>query len=103
MSEITNSFTFHFTEIEPTPLLKDFETFTRYLEQNAFALGKTTGYIPYKHLAPLNEGMTHPNMESNLRAPQDHYPQLHLYCHLALAGTLFRRVPRKNQTFLESG
>jgi hypothetical protein len=33
-------------------------------------LGKTTGYIPYKHLAALNEAMTYPNTENNPQTPQ---------------------------------
>jgi hypothetical protein len=102
MPDIAISSTFHFSETEPTPLLTDFEAFTWYLEQNSFALGKTTGYIPYKHLATLNQAMTHPNTENSPQTPQHHYPQLHLFYHLALAGKLFHRIHRKNQTFLEA-
>jgi hypothetical protein len=102
MPEMTNSPQFHFTDTEPAPLLKDFETFTRYLEQNAFALGKATEHIPYKPLAALNEAMTQPNTENTPRTPQHFYPQLHLYYHLALAGKLFRRVYRKDKAFLEA-
>jgi len=90
--------TFHFTKTAPTPLLKDFETFTRYLEQNAFALGKATEHIPYKHLAALNEEMTLPNLENTPRTSQEFYPQLHLYYHLALAGKLFRKVYHKTNS-----
>ncbi|MCI0694277.1 plasmid pRiA4b ORF-3 family protein [candidate division KSB1 bacterium] len=102
MPQVTNSLQFHFTETAPTPLLKDFETFARYLEQNAFALGKATEHIPYKPLAALNAAMTHPNTEGTSHTPQHFYPQLHLYYHLALAGKLFRRVYRKDKAFLEA-
>lgn len=93
---------FRFTETKPTPLLKDFETFTRYLEQNSFALGKAREFIPYKHLAALNEAMTSPNRENTPRTPQEYYPQLHLFYHLSLAGKLFRKVHPKNQACLEA-
>jgi len=93
---------FHFTETAPTPLLKDFETFTRYLEQNAFALGKATDYIPYKPLAALNAAMTNPNTEGTSHTPQHFYPQLHLFYYLTLAGMLFRKAYRKNQIYLEA-
>jgi hypothetical protein len=101
MYQDSTSVKFRFTATKPTPLLKDFETFTRYLEQNVFALGKATDYIPYKPLAALNEVMMHPNTENTSRTPQVYYPQLHLYYHLALAGKLFCKVYHKNQTFLE--
>jgi hypothetical protein len=99
---VTNSPQFHFTETAPTPLLKDFETFTRYLETNDFVLGKAKGFIPYKHLAALNEMMSHPNRENTPRTAQEFYPQLHLYYHLALAGKLFGKAYHKNQFALKA-
>jgi hypothetical protein len=102
MPAMTNSPQFHFTETAPTPLLKDFETFTRYLEANTFVLGKAKGFIPYKHLATLNEEMTHPNLENTPRTSQEFYPQLHISYHLVLAGKLFRKIYHKNQFALET-
>ncbi|NUO81102.1 plasmid pRiA4b ORF-3 family protein [candidate division KSB1 bacterium] len=92
---------FSFSATEPTPLLKDFETFCHYVEHNAFTLGKASGFIPYKPLAELNEMMTHPQMGNTPRTPQEYYPLLHLFYHLALAGKLFQKAPHKNQTRLQ--
>ncbi len=88
---------FQFSDTEPTPLLKDFETFCQYVEQNPFALGKATGLIPYKPLAELNAMMTHPNTENTPHTAQEYYPLLHLFYHLVLAGKLFHKTPFKSQ------
>ena len=102
MPQISSTKKFQFTETAPTPLLEDFDAFTQYLEANIFALGKAKEFIPYKHLAALNEEMTPPNLENTPRTSQEFYPQLHLYYHLALAGKLFRKSYNKNQFTLEA-
>ncbi|MEK7727630.1 MAG: plasmid pRiA4b ORF-3 family protein [candidate division KSB1 bacterium] len=86
---------FHFSETEPTPLLKDFETFCQYLEQKSFALGKATGLIPHKPLNELNALLTQPSTEHTSHTPQHYHPLLHLFYHLALAGKLFVKTPDK--------
>ncbi len=99
MSSTSSQTIFRFSETEPTPLLKDFETFCRYLEQNTFAMGKATGRLPYKPLFQLNAMMTRPQLETTTHSAQEYYPLLHLFYHLALAGKLFRVVAhKKSQT-----
>ena len=61
---------FRFTENEPTPIVKDFNTFVNYIEETSFALGGKSGHIPYKHLVALNESMSSPNTGNTPRTPQ---------------------------------
>lgn len=92
---------FCFTETQPTPLVKDFDSFLQYIQQNLFPLSKGLGQIPFKHLVALNQMMTHPNTENTPRTPQKCYPQLDLYYHLALAGNLLKKTPQKSSTVLQ--
>jgi hypothetical protein len=93
--------TFHFTENEPTSIVKDFNTFVNYIEETPFAMGGKSGHIPYKHLAALNESMSSPNTGNTPRTPQRFYPRLHLFFNLALAGNLFQRTPSGSSIALE--
>lgn len=92
---------FRFTENEPTPIVKDFNTFVNYIEDIPFAIGKKAGHIPYRHLVELNEIMSSPNIENTPRTSQRFYPRLHLFYNLALAGTLFQRIPIGSSIVLE--
>jgi hypothetical protein len=92
---------FRFTEDEPTPILRDFNTFVSYLEDTSFALGKKAGNIPYKHLVALNELMSTPNRENTPRTRQQYYPRLHLFYNLSLAGGLFQRSQSGSTFVLE--
>ena len=65
---------FHFTENEPTPIVRDFKTFVNYIEDTPFAIGKKAGYIAYRHLVALNESMVNPNTENTPRTPQRFHP-----------------------------
>ena len=92
---------FRFTENEPTPIVRDFNTFVNYIEDTPFAIGKRAGHIPYKHLVELNETMSSPNTENTPRTPQRFYPRLLLFHNLALAGSLFQRIPSGSSIVLE--
>jgi hypothetical protein len=92
---------FHFTENEPTPIVKDFNTFVNYIEETPFTMGVKSGHIPYKHLAALNESMSSPNTGNTPRTPQRFYPRLHLFFDLALAGNLFQRAASGSSVALE--
>jgi len=74
---------FRFTENEPTPIVRDFNTFVNYIEDTPFAIVKKSGHIPYKHLVALNESMVNPNIENTPRPPQRFYPRLHLFYNFA--------------------
>jgi hypothetical protein len=100
---MTSPKVFHFSDTEPTPLLKDFEAFCQYLEQKDFALGKATGLIPHKPLNELNALLTQPSAEHTSHTPQHYHPLLHLFYHLALAGKLFSKAPyKKSQVRLQA-
>lgn len=80
------------TETEPTPLLKDFATFTRYLVDHRVLLTQTKEFISSKDLYELNSLMTDPTPDTTPRTNQTLYPLLHLFYHLVLAGRLFQKV-----------
>ena len=96
-----SKFRFRFTENEPTPIVRDFNTFVNYIEDTPFAIGTKAGNIPYRQLVELNEIMSSPNTDNTPRTSQRFYPRLHLFYNLALAGNLFHRVPGGSSIVLE--
>lgn len=91
---------FNITETEPTPLIRDFATFTRYLTTHTVVLTRANEFMPGKDLYELNKEMTHPLPDTTPRTDQTLYPLLHLFYHLALAGKLFQKVPEKGSRFV---
>ena len=91
---------FRFTQDEPTPIVRDFNTFVNYIAGSSFALGKG-GNMPFKHLVALNEMMSTPNRENTPRTPQQYYPRLHLFYHLSLAGSLLQKAQSGSSVVLE--
>jgi len=85
------------TEMEPTPLLKDFATFIHHLIEHPVSLTRTNEFIPRKVLYELNQRIAHPVSNTTPLTDQNFYPLLHLFYHLALAGKLFRKVPEKGK------
>ncbi|MEA1863642.1 MAG: hypothetical protein U9N46_00335, partial [Euryarchaeota archaeon] len=83
---------FAITETEPTPLLRDFATFTRYLSTHRIVITRANEFLSGRDLYELNQGMTHPLPDTTPRTSQSLYPLLHLFYHLVLAGELFRKV-----------
>ena len=86
---------FIITETEPTPLLRDFATFTQYLRTHHLVLTQVNEFIPGKDLYELNQRMTHPLPDTTPRTDQTLYPLLHLFYHLILAGKMFQKVTGK--------
>ena len=86
---------FVITETEPTPLLQDFATFTRYLSTHRIVLTRANEFLSGRDLYELNQEMTHPLPDTTPRTSQSLYPLLHLFYHLVLAGKLFRKVSEK--------
>lgn len=86
---------FIITETEPTPLLRDFATFTQYLRTHHIVLTRVNEFIPGKDLYELNQRVTHPLPDTTPRTDQTRYPLLHLFYHLILAGKLFQKVSEK--------
>lgn len=86
---------FVITETEPTPLLRDFATFTRYIRTHHIVLTRANEFLSGRDLYELNQEMTHPLPDTTPRTGQSLYPLLHLFYHLVLAGKLFRKVSEK--------
>ncbi len=91
---------FNITETEPTPLIQDFATFTRYLKEHHIVLTRTNEFISGRDLYELNKEMIHPLLDTTPRTDQTVYPLLHLFYHLVLAGKLFQKVPEKARLIL---
>jgi len=83
------------TETDPTPLLKDFNTFIHYAEAHPMALTQGHETISGRDLYELNRAMTDPVPDTTPRTRQTLQPLLHLFYHLSLAGRLFQKVPGK--------
>jgi hypothetical protein len=90
---------FNITETEPTPLIRDFAAFTRYLRTHEIVLTSANEFIPGRDLYELNKEMTHPLQSITPRTDQTLYPLLNLFYYLALAGKLFQKVPEKGSRF----
>ena len=85
---------FIITETDPTPLIRDFQSFLDYITANIPYL-TPKGYISGKDLFEINKGMSHPIGDTTVRSGQQLYPQLHLFFHLAQAGRLIQKAPGK--------
>ena len=85
---------FKITETEPTPLIRDFQSFLDYVEAKKPGL-TPKGFISGKDLFEMNQRMTHPLEGTTARTGQEYYPQLHLFFHLAQAGRLTQKVQGK--------
>jgi shikimate kinase len=84
------------------PLLKDFETYTRYLEENHIELTSKENWIPPKILYELNGKMSsYVTPRSTPRTPQKYYVLLNLMFYLATEGKLFDKVKKKGSLYLE--
>ena len=84
---------FKITETEPTPLIRDFQSFLDYIGTNKL-YSTPKGYISGKDLFEINKRMTHPLGDTTVRTGQEFYPQLHLFFHLAQAGRLIQKAFR---------
>jgi hypothetical protein len=84
------------------PLLKDFETYTSFLEENHVQLTSKENWIPPKILYELNGKMSiYVTPRSTPRTPQKSYVLLNLMFYLATEGKLFDKVKKKGALYLE--
>ena len=79
-------------EIDPVPLMKDFNTFITYLVENKPYLTRRKQFFSPKDLHQINQLMSSPNKENTPRTNQELYPLLHLFYHLIFYGKLFEKV-----------
>ncbi|MBE0515888.1 MAG: plasmid pRiA4b ORF-3 family protein [Methanophagales archaeon] len=86
---------FIITETEPTPLLRDFATFTQYLRTHHIVLTRVNEFISGRDVYEVNQEITRPFPDTTPRTDQTLYPLLHLFYHLVLAGKLFQKVTGK--------
>jgi hypothetical protein len=85
---------FTITETEPTPFIRDFQSFLDYVAANKPYL-TPKGYISGKDLFEINGRMAHPISDTTVRSGQQLYPQLHLFFHLAQASRLIQNTSGK--------
>jgi len=96
-----NAYKFTITEMEPTPLIRDFHSFLDYVEAGKPYL-TPKGYIGGKALFEMNQRMVHPFDGVTVRTGQEFYPQFHLFFHLSQAGRLVQKDSGKgNKAFLQ--
>jgi len=96
-----NAYKFTITETEPTPLIRDFQSFLDYVEARRPYL-TPKGHISGKALFEMNQRMVHPLDGITVRTGQEFYPQLHLFFHLSQAGRLMQKDSGKgNKAFLQ--
>lgn len=89
-------------ETEPTPLIRDFEVFLKYIKIKEPDL-TPKGFISGKDLFEMNKQMVHPLDGTTTRSGREYYPQLHLFFHLAQAGRLSHKASGKgNKTKLQA-
>ena len=91
------------TEIEPVPLLRDFDTFINYIKENQISLTKVNSYISKADLFKLNMSMTNPETKPTKNSDLLAYPLLNFFYHLVLSGRLFIRITadQDGRKFLE--
>ncbi len=84
------------------PILKDFETFIDYLQNNKVKLTSKENWLPPGVLYELNNKMTsYVTPNTTLRTPQKYYVLLNLLYHLAVESKLFNKVKGKGGFYLE--
>lgn len=89
------------SETQPTPIVRDFDTFVRYVADHDVRLTKVNEFISGRDLYRLNRNMTYSSPDTTPRSPQPFYPLLHLFYHLGLAGRLLVKASKKRGTFLK--
>lgn len=84
------------------PILRDFETFINYFENNRVKLTSREQWIPPKILYELNTKMTgYVTPNPTLRTPQKFYVLLNFLYNLALDSKLFTKTKGKGGFYLE--
>lgn len=96
-----NAYKFTITETEPTPLIRDFQSFLDYVAANK-PYPTPRGYLSGKDLFEMNKRMTQPLGGTTVRTGQEFFPQLHLFFHLAQSGRLVQKaVEKASKTVLQ--
>jgi len=84
------------TDMLPKSMIRDFITFTTYVENHEVLLTKSNRWLSRKDLYAINALMTEPEQEVMPYSDQNAYPLLNLFYYLSLASKLFQTVPRPN-------
>ena len=72
----------------PMEIVRDFQLFLNYIDQEKVTLTKTKGYIQRKHCYQLNQRFEVQNTGVTEKNDQIYYPRVHLFYYLALNGKL---------------
>ncbi len=90
-----------FSSQKSESIVDDFSVFLNYLEENNIKLTKTNHFLQGKVVYTLNQKMTLEEMKNvTTRTPQDSYPLIHLFYHLAISGKLFKVNYTKSYNYL---
>lgn len=89
---MTTTKTLKITETEPVPIVKDFSTFTNYIEENNPSLTRKNCFLTRKTLYQIDQLLSNPIPENRPQTAEFFYPHLNLFYHLALQGNLFVRT-----------
>ncbi|MHB8127192.1 MAG: IS1096 element passenger TnpR family protein [Desulfitobacteriaceae bacterium] len=87
------------SELEPTPLVRDFGVFAEFLSNNRVMLTPKSQHLAKATLHQLNKLMATYVTEDNPNFNQLSYPLLNLFYHLALNGKLLRKVQAKGDRY----
>ncbi|MHB1418561.1 MAG: plasmid pRiA4b ORF-3 family protein [Bacillota bacterium] len=99
MSEMTITPQIMVNEMEPSPIVRDFELYTEFLRNDRTALTPKNQYLAKKPLYQINQQMATYVTADNPNFDQTSYPLLNLFYHLVLAGKLFRKIQAKAGRF----
>ncbi len=92
----------NFNNQKPETIVDDFSIFINYLNENKIKLTKTNQFLQGKVVYTLNQTMTLEVMENvTTRTPQDYYPLIHLFYHLAISAKLFEINYKKSYNSIE--
>ncbi|MDC3416643.1 hypothetical protein [Aquibacillus salsiterrae] len=76
----------------PIHIVQDFTRFIEYIEKEPVPITKTAEYIYEKSLPKLNECMSVKAENVTANSQQIHYPYIHFFYHIALAGRLVEKT-----------
>ncbi len=79
------------TEKEFISLVKDFDQFINYVEDNSVQLTKTKELISRKYLPDINNSLTVRNETATGYTEQEYYPFIHFLLYLSLSGRLLKK------------
>ena len=82
------------TETNPTTLVKDFDAFVNYIQENNPSLVRRDHFLTKKTLHQIEQVMSNPDPENTPEISRFFYPYLSLFYYLALKSSLFIKTDK---------